>query len=89
MRNMKTEFFFRAGRVKHPSGKFPVKVRWKNSKPNWIKLNTDGSALDILKLASNGGIIKDHNVPGLQVLQELLALLLVLRPSYGCFKMCS
>ena len=61
MRNMKTEFFFRAGRVKHPSGKFPVKVRWKNSKPNWIKLNTDGLALDILGLAGNGDIIKDHN----------------------------
>ena len=61
VRNMKTEFFFRAGRVKHPSGKFLVKVRWKKPKPNWIKLNTDGSALDILKLASNSGIIKDHN----------------------------
>ena len=56
VRNMKIEFFFCARRVKHPSGKFPVKVRWKKPKPNWIKLNTDGSALDIPRLAANGGI---------------------------------
>ena len=58
---METEFFFCARRVKHTSGKSLVKVRWKKPKPNWIKLNTDGSALDIPGLAGDGGIIKDHS----------------------------
>ena len=61
VRNMETKFFFCARRVKHTSGKFPIKIRWKKPKPNWIKLNTDGLALDILGLAGNGDIIKDHN----------------------------
>ena len=54
---MAVEFSFSAGKVKHTSGRFPIQVRWNKPDINWIKLNTDGSALDNPGLASGS----DHN----------------------------
>lgn len=61
IRSMAMDCFFCVGRVKHTSGKFPIKVRWKKPDLNWFKLNTDGLALDNLGLAGGDGIIRDHN----------------------------
>lgn len=57
MNNLAAEFFSCAGRVKLTSGKSPAKVRGEKPKPNWIKLNTNGSALDNPGLAAGGGIL--------------------------------
>ena len=55
--NLATKFFYCVGRVKLTSGKSPAKVRWEKPKPNWIKLNTNGSALDNPSLPGGGGIL--------------------------------
>jgi len=38
-----------------------IQVQWFRPSPNWFKLNTDGSFLGNLGLASGGGLIWNEN----------------------------
>ena len=54
------DYYFSAGRIKPSKEKIPVHVKWNKPDLNWLKLNTDGSALGNSELAG-GGLIRHHN----------------------------
>ena len=55
------DYYFSAGRIKPTKEKIPVHVKWNKPDLNWLKLNTDGSALQNPGLAGSGRLIRHHN----------------------------
>ena len=55
-----TEFHFLAGTTKQPMVRVPQLIHWKAPPHPYLKLNTDGSALDNPGLARAGGVLRDH-----------------------------
>ena len=55
-----TEFHFLAGTTKPPLVWVPQLIRWQAPPYPYLKLNTDGNALDNPSLAGVGGVLRNH-----------------------------
>ena len=54
------KFYFLAGTTKRPLDLIPQSINWQTPPYPFLKLNTDGSALDNPGLAGAGGVLRDH-----------------------------
>ena len=54
------EFHFLASTTKRPLVRVPQLIHWQVPPHPYLKLNTDGSALDNPGLAGAGGVLRDH-----------------------------
>ena len=66
-----TEFFAIGLEARSKPAKTIIPVGWEKPSWGWLKLNSDGSAINNPGKAGGGGLFRDHEVLGSKCLEQL------------------